>query len=105
MYISYYSYSYICYHIFFFVNDTSTTHIYTYLHTLSLHDALPISYYPTSTPFFHDLTVQPERRSIELTAYHTRLRLQANPVDSERTKSDSRSQPGDRKSTRLNSSH
>src|SRR3546814_4050459 len=27
---------------FFFVNDTATTDIYTYLHTLSLHDALPI---------------------------------------------------------------
>src|SRR3546814_5278836 len=27
---------------FFFFNDTSTTEIYTYLHTLSLHDALPI---------------------------------------------------------------
>src|SRR3546814_687530 len=26
----------------FFFNDTSTTEIYTYLHTLSLHDALPI---------------------------------------------------------------
>src|SRR3546814_2753850 len=29
--------------IFFFVQDTPTTEIYTYLHTLSLHDALPIS--------------------------------------------------------------
>src|SRR3546814_18625464 len=27
----------------FFFNDTATTDIYTYLHTLSLHDALPIS--------------------------------------------------------------
>src|SRR3546814_17268452 len=27
---------------FFFFNDTSTTEIYTYCHTLSLHDALPI---------------------------------------------------------------
>src|SRR3546814_8691920 len=26
----------------FFFNDTSTTETYTYLHTLSLHDALPI---------------------------------------------------------------
>src|SRR3546814_17214149 len=31
----------------FFLNETATTDIYTYLHTLSLHDALPIS--PTST--------------------------------------------------------
>src|SRR3546814_7660884 len=29
------------YSVFFF-NDTATTEIYTYLHTLSLHDALPI---------------------------------------------------------------
>src|SRR3546814_14504876 len=27
---------------FFFFNDTATTGIYTYWHTLSLHDALPI---------------------------------------------------------------
>src|SRR3546814_6828297 len=29
--------------MYFFFNDTATTEIYTYLHTLSLHDALPIS--------------------------------------------------------------
>src|SRR3546814_17222604 len=34
-----------CGFIFFFFNDTSTTEIYTYLHTLSLHDALPIYAY------------------------------------------------------------
>src|SRR3546814_12820449 len=28
--------------LFFFFNDTATTEIYTYCHTLSLHDALPI---------------------------------------------------------------
>src|SRR3546814_5412336 len=28
--------------LFFFFNDTATTEIYTYRHTLSLHDALPI---------------------------------------------------------------
>src|SRR3546814_2678704 len=28
--------------MFFFFNDTATTEIYTYSHTLSLHDALPI---------------------------------------------------------------
>src|SRR3546814_16220858 len=28
--------------MFFFFNETATTEIYTYLHTLSLHDALPI---------------------------------------------------------------
>src|SRR3546814_8778242 len=30
-------------HLFFFFHDTATTEIYTYCHTLSLHDALPIS--------------------------------------------------------------
>src|SRR3546814_11128757 len=29
---------------FFFFKDTATTEIYTYGHTLSLHDALPISW-------------------------------------------------------------
>src|SRR3546814_16793954 len=29
---------------FFFFTDTAPTDIYTYLHTLSLHDALPISF-------------------------------------------------------------
>src|SRR3546814_12311362 len=28
--------------VFFVFNDTATTEIYTYCHTLSLHDALPI---------------------------------------------------------------
>src|SRR3546814_19424945 len=29
--------------LFLFFNDTATTEIYTYIHTLSLHDALPLS--------------------------------------------------------------
>src|SRR6188474_3711250 len=33
----------ICGYFVFFFNDTATTEIYTSLHTLSLHDALPIS--------------------------------------------------------------
>src|SRR3546814_1537547 len=36
-------YQVIVYSTFFFFNDTATTEIYTYFHTLSLHDALPIS--------------------------------------------------------------
>src|SRR3546814_21201035 len=40
-----YSYCYVF--SFFFFNESATTGIYTYLHTLSLHDALPIS---SSTP-------------------------------------------------------
>src|SRR3546814_15099985 len=30
----------------FFFHDTATSEIYTYLHTLSLHDALPIAHLP-----------------------------------------------------------
>src|SRR3546814_20634048 len=33
----------------FFFNDTATTEIYTYLHTLSLHDALPILHLQPAT--------------------------------------------------------
>src|SRR3546814_19922429 len=35
-------YSYVLFDVFVFFNDTATTEIYTYGHTLSLHDALPI---------------------------------------------------------------
>src|SRR3546814_20826658 len=35
-------------HVFFFT-DTATTEIYTYLHTLSLHDALPFWHMETHT--------------------------------------------------------
>src|SRR3546814_18532339 len=35
---------------FFFFNDTATTEIYTYGHTLSLHDALPISTRAANAP-------------------------------------------------------
>src|SRR6056297_1887014 len=38
---------YFLYNIFFF-NDTATTEIYTYCHTLSLHDALPIPPRPSA---------------------------------------------------------
>src|SRR6059058_6105501 len=35
--------------VFFFFNDTATTEIYTSLHTLSLHDALPITFPAAAT--------------------------------------------------------
>src|SRR2546429_5992240 len=61
---------------FFFFNDTATTEIYT----LSLHDALPISV----------------ANSIAENLEHHGLRCWLAPRDVK---------PGDRKSTRLNSSH
>src|SRR5258707_7117469 len=65
------------FHAFFFFNDTATTEIYT----LSLHDALPIS----GTPWPR----QPRR----------------SPRPNTQTRSRSPPGLGDRKSTRLNSSH
>src|SRR3546814_15430733 len=53
-------------YIYFFFNDTATTEIYTYWHTLSLHDALPI-YIPHiaivhTQLFFSEGIDQPRRR-------------------------------------------
>src|SRR2546426_3501519 len=45
---------------FFFFNDTATTEIYT----LSLHDALPISFEPRGKPDAADQTVDDEQRGV-----------------------------------------
>src|SRR5258708_9980288 len=66
--------------LFFFFNDTATTEIYT----LSLHDALPIS----------------RRPSARCKAAWPAREPAPRPRDRRRT-----ARPGDRKSTRLNSSH
>src|SRR2546427_7628615 len=73
------------FYIFFFFNDTATTEIYT----LSLHDALPI-YARDDHPGA------------------ARCRVQEPRVPHRRDRQDGRGlprRPGDRKSTRLNSSH
>src|SRR5690242_20840833 len=70
--------------LFFFFNDTATTEIYT----LSLHDALPISSPPRGSP----------APSAGRSCRHTRP---ASPC----RRSPPRRAGGDRKSTRLNSSH
>src|SRR3546814_2634968 len=44
LFFSEYTSCFVC--MFFFFNDTASTEIYTYLHTLSLHDALPICFAP-----------------------------------------------------------
>src|SRR3546814_17191344 len=38
------------YFVFFSFNDTATSDVYTYCHTLSLHDALPSSDLPSDNP-------------------------------------------------------
>src|SRR3546814_6201445 len=53
---------------FFFFNDTATTEIYTYGHTLSLHDALPICSAAPTAPGSrcrrsHSCSATPPRRS------------------------------------------
>src|SRR3546814_18308484 len=65
---------------FFFCNDTPTTEIYTDLHTLSLHDALPIfSKHPW--PGAKMAAQQRARRRIE--KYELSLGRQAAPLDEE----------------------
>src|SRR5258708_38142161 len=71
---------------FFFFNDTATTEIYT----LSLHDALPISYAKLDVPGLTD---------------DTKLSLIAASVGSWGNKLSVAAIREDRKSTRLNSSH
>src|SRR5881227_4276492 len=70
--------------VFFFFNDTATTEIYTTVHTLSLHDALP-----TCRPRHGGPARQGHRPDSH------RIRHGLCPVR----------RPADRKSTRLNSSH
>src|SRR2546428_6284486 len=85
--------------VFFFFNDTATTEIYT----LSLHDALPIYellgalegiafvlHYRIIRPFEKGIAILHEARGASVEGHHV-----ATVVFTE----------GDRKSTRLNSSH
>src|SRR3546814_20297737 len=88
-----------------FFNATPTTEIFTYGHTLSLHDALPIggrsrSPCTTCTCVRSPTTVTPTQRS--------GLSSCATPGTRERRSGSARppgSSRADRKSTRLNSSH
>src|SRR3712207_8070354 len=75
--------------IFFFFNDTATTEIYT----LSLHDALPI---------FRSLAA---RRTPGRDAGERAGRTGVDGAEHPRRGRRRRLLPGDRKSTRLNSSH
>src|SRR5258708_18233697 len=72
--------------LFFFFNDTATTEIYT----LSLHDALPICLFDVAA-----LLEQKARDGM----------YQTEPVGARKGKNIGLGHSGDRKSTRLNSSH
>src|SRR3546814_15412087 len=80
----------------FFVNETSTPEIYTYLHTLSLHDALPICRIAIGDSLgrHHVLVDHVGGADPAVDEPHERAELHPHHFD----------QP-DRKSTRLNSSH
>src|SRR2546426_4166598 len=80
--------------MFFFFNDTATTEIYT----LSLHDALPISFQSQTKPTHAGMPISRAassaiRASVELLKVSKSIR--SAPASLKR----------DRKSTRLNSSH
>src|SRR5256886_4040985 len=86
--------------LFFFFNDTATTEIYT----LSLHDALPICDGQAGTitepmTFPNNLTISPDGSCVYPNGNRSRL------ADGQLFRLDGTSIPGDRKSTRLNSSH
>src|SRR2546422_7211820 len=79
--------------LFFFFNDTATTEIYT----LSLHDALPIWHQPAETA--RGQLRRGDRRAARREREGTALRRPSRHSDHAATAR------GDRKSTRLNSSH
>src|SRR3546814_16923980 len=95
--------------LFFFFNDTGPTDIYTYGHTLSLHDARPISS-PSSRR-------KPGSREGEASSKPDEIPAFAGMMHANSIPATSGSPPGrlwsagsprrsrDRKSTRLNSSH
>src|SRR3546814_16483234 len=77
----------------FVYNETSTTEIYTYVHTLSLHDALPI------------YAAQPEPKQPPILLPARARRSEQPPQFPRRLADRLAAVPQDRKSTRLNSSH
>src|SRR3546814_14837622 len=86
-----------CILYFFFFNDTATTEIYTYCHTLSRHDALPIWMTPTARG---SAPPRSSRRGRRPGSGGSR------PLGGNRPGRGGRNPVGsDRKSTRLNSSH
>src|SRR3546814_20712180 len=116
---------YMSFVLFYFFNDTATTEIYTYLHTLSLHDVLPI-FVSSSKPAVASIAPSAKRRCA---AWPTSVKKRGSAAASvSRSPPSSVSAPpaqrqspairdrfsgtapifpsaSDRKSTRLNSSH
>src|SRR3712207_7683579 len=91
--------------LFFFFNDTATTEIYT----LSLHDALPIFVSPSQSSHRGAATgAETDRALPPQDLPHVRTCRLVGSNDAPQTTHSRSAQPdscGDRKSTRLNSSH
>src|SRR3546814_16855615 len=88
----------------FFFNDTATTEIYTYGHTLSLHDALPISLRDVAerdSLFLAGATEGQAAAALQdvIKAAVAAADARADSIQALETSAE------DRKSTRLNSSH
>src|SRR3546814_18326977 len=88
-----------CFFFYFFFHDTATTEIYTYLHTLSLLDALPISMGEFGATITFVSNIPGETRTLPIAIY-TELQVPGGEFAVARL-----SIIADRKSTRLNSSH
>src|SRR3546814_11129859 len=97
---------------FFFVNDTATTEIYTYGHTLARHDALPSYQRTAREPLQH--AKQHERVERARHAAQEREDTEADDrIDEPAHGAEAHREPAgerhadrvDRKSTRLTSSH
>src|SRR3546814_16983212 len=89
------------------VNDTATTEIYTYVHTLSLHDALPISRRTSrrgARSGQHQAAGRPSRTWPRADT-HSPRGLRPGLSRTRHYSDTVRQSGGDRKSTRLNSSH
>src|SRR3712207_7625239 len=83
--------------MFFFFNDTATTEIYT----LSLHDALPISHVDDIHAVLEHMTTPEQQPAIHFWRTHP----DPGSLTPEAIQRQGLDVLGDRKSTRLNSSH
>src|SRR3546814_16586607 len=95
--------------LFFVFNDTSTTEIYTYLHPLSLHDALPICHYlhlVSRAQRLAGLQAVEDAEAFDRIVGERQVRREGfDRVAGTHGADADAVRPEDRKSTRLNSSH
>src|SRR3712207_6889332 len=87
--------------VFFFFNDTATTEIYT----LSLHDALPILHGDANVSFFLSETPPERGPGLHTHPYEEVFVVQEGELTFTIGDAAIKATGGDRKSTRLNSSH